>query len=122
MASTPGGNLIPSALAVLSDDELELGRLEHGQIERLFALDNPSDIVATMAIGFHSIGSVTDETTSNRELPPIVNNRDGIACSQRRELFGQIDEDRIDTEQQPADVLLNHGSESCFQVAFGTGR
>src|SRR5262245_13370863 len=64
------------------DDELELGRLNHRQIGRLLAFENPPDIVAALSISIRSVGSVAHETASRRELPPIENNRDRIACYQ----------------------------------------
>ena len=57
------------------DDEIELGRLKHRQIGRLFTLENSPDIDTSLTICVRGIGSVTHQTAAPRQMQFSRTNR-----------------------------------------------
>ena len=70
-ASSDGGMVEAERLGGLEvDDQLELGRLHHRQVGGLFALENPADVDAGLAISSGMIGSVAHQAAGIGEFAP----------------------------------------------------
>src|SRR5262245_40888749 len=61
------------------DKEVEFCRQRHRQLSSLFALHDPTDIVAGLPIGIGSAGAVADEAAGFRLLAIAENRREGLA-------------------------------------------
>src|SRR5260370_12827161 len=71
------------------DDQLELGRLHDGQIGRLGALENPTDVDAGLTISVGEVGRVAHEAPSTpnsrpKDIPGILLRATNATNSTRR--------------------------------------
>jgi hypothetical protein len=107
-----GGTVRPSALAVLRfTTSSNFGRLLDGQIGRLGALKNPTDIDPNLAKHSGEARSVADQATGRGEFAPLIDRRNGMACRQRHDLLAPAEEKRIGTDNERAGLQLDEGGE-----------
>ena len=121
-ASSVGGTVRPSALAVLrliTNSNL-VGCMDR-QVGRLLALENAAGIDAGLAVRFGKAGSVAHQAAGHGELAPKVDRGHRVAGRQRDDLIAPAVEERIGANDERAGPLLDHGCEGRVDVAFGAG-
>src|SRR5262249_21470509 len=91
------------------DHQLELGRLQDRQVGGLFALENPPDVIASVAIGIRKIRSVAHQAADGGVLASRINSRDGKAGRQCNGLFASIPKENGRGEPHPRGMLLDEG-------------
>src|SRR5262245_39423724 len=69
------------------DDQFKLGRLRDWQVRWLFALENSTDVDASLPISVSSIRSVARKTANRNELASLINRRQSLSCRPPRKLF-----------------------------------
>src|SRR5215510_8376616 len=91
------------------DHQLELGRLQDRQVGGLFALENPPDVIASVAIGIRKIRSVAHQAADGGVLASRINSRDGMAGRQCNDLLPSIQKENVGVDHQRLGMLLNEG-------------
>ena len=73
------------------DDQLELGRLQNGQVSGFGALENSARIDARLTILIRKDGSVAHKAADHGEIAERVHRGYRVACRQRRDLIVPAD-------------------------------
>src|SRR5262249_12595457 len=98
------------------DDQLELRRLHHRQVGRLFAFENPPDVATAEAVGIGNARSVTDQPTSVGELAQIMDRWQRMACCQCDQLIGPTGEQLIAADDDGVYALLGQALEGSVNI------
>src|SRR5262249_25526362 len=100
---------------------LELGRLNDGEIGRLLSFENAASVNASLMVRIRNDGSVAHQPAGRSKLAPFVYRRNRMARSQRDEFCASGVEERIGSDDERADPLLNEGGEGCDELALSGG-
>src|SRR6516165_5963292 len=103
------------------DHQLELGRLQDRQVGRLFALEHPARVDASLPIGIEQVCPVTHKAAGLDVSSPWVNGGYRMTCCQKDEQGGEACEKRVGPNQQPTGSLLDKAGKSPFNLSFGAG-
>src|SRR5215469_13824340 len=103
------------------DHQLELGRLQDRQVGRLFALEHPARVDASLPIGIEQVCPVTHKAAGLDVSSPWVNGGYRMTCCQKDEQGGEACEKRVGPNQQPTGSLLDKAGKSPFNLTFGAG-
>ena len=79
------------------DNQLELGELHDRQIGRLLAFEDAPRIDALLAIAFHEVCAVADQSAGLRKLAPFVDRRNIVTRSQGYDQTAPAGEKRVGT-------------------------
>src|SRR5215475_6413132 len=109
----------PGSLEI--DDQLVLGRLLNGQVGRLFALENTSDVDRGLANRFRNVVSVAHKAAVLDEIPGWVIRGDRMARRERDDMIAPVDEKPTDIDQERATTPLGGGRESRIDFFDGAG-
>src|SRR5215831_9922861 len=101
------------------DDQLELSRLQDGEIGRLFALENPSGVDTGLPIGIDQTRSVTHQAAGVDVRSPGIDRRYCMTRRQNRKQSGLAGKERVGANKQRIGSLLDKRGKCCFEFAFG---
>ena len=104
------------------NDQLELRRLQHGQVGGLLALENPASVDADLTVRIREAGSVAHQAAGLGVLAQLINRRNFVACSKSRQSIAGEKEMRTTSDDQCACSLPNSGRECRFEVPFTPNR
>src|SRR5262249_15558088 len=115
-----GGHIEPEQLRHLQiDHQLELCRLHNGQIRRLCAFKNTSDVNANLSVCVRQAGSVANQAAAGDEFAREVNRGNCMACRKYDELICSGEEEWIARDEKRVDLLLGDGGERRVDFVAG---
>src|SRR3954464_13751851 len=115
-----GWNLDAQRLGGLEiDNQLDLRGLHDRQVGWLFALENPPDIDASLAISIRETTSVAHQAAGRCEFAGLVDSWHGVVQGQCGESIALAIEKRISAYHERARPQLVQGCEDFAQVRFG---
>src|SRR5262249_4839583 len=103
------------------DDQLELSRLQYGQVRRLLPFENPPHIDAGLTIGIGEACRVADQAAGRDIVTEVVDGRNGMArrqCNQRLTFAG---EQWAADDHERARAGLDDACEGSIEFAFTPG-
>src|SRR5262245_37826458 len=101
------------------DHQLELGRLQHRQVSRLFTLKNAASVDAGLAKTVRKVRLVADQSAELDTLAVRVNRWHPMAGCQRHDLTQSAKEQRVGSDCECLGLLMDEGLKSRVNVAFG---
>ena len=101
------------------DDQLEVGRLIDGQIGGLGAVEDLSEVNASLVPGGRAACTVADQAAGFGEFARIVDHRNGMACRECRKLLAPAE--RHAGNEERAGMMLHERCEGGLDLAFGPG-
>src|SRR5262245_7176308 len=82
------------------DDQLDLRRLLHRQVGRLFALENAADIDAGAKVRVSDAAAITHQAAGRGEFGILIDGRNPVAERQCGELFGSAGEETVGADHE----------------------
>jgi hypothetical protein len=98
------------------DDEMELGRLLHGQIRRLRTLENPAAVDADLAECVGPVRSVAHQPASCGKGAVDVDRRQTVLQRQRRNLGAAVEEQSVGSNHESARSHFARRWQGLFQA------
>jgi len=122
IASSLAETLRPKCLGRFEvDHQFELRRLLDGQIGRLCPIENSPGVDAELPKGVNIVSTITDEAPRRCVRTPVIDRGDRMACRQRDELIGPVNEKCVVGNDQGAVLVLGECSEGGINITFRAG-
>src|SRR5260221_4040585 len=103
------------------DRQIELSWLDDWQRGRLLALENPSDVDAYLTPGVTPAGTITNQSSSDRELSQLGDRRDRVADRQCGKLLALGIEKYVLDDNQRACFQFVQLCKNRIEIALGAG-
>src|SRR5262249_44015904 len=100
------------------DDQFEIGWPQHWQVRKLFALQNSTDITATLAMPLRYAGTVAHQPARKGRLTHLIASGHTVACREANEPIALIVEQNITINEESPDLPLYQRRESCLKFSF----
>src|SRR5215467_1195741 len=112
---------IENLCGLVVDDQLELGRLHHGQVRRLRALEDAPGVNAKLSIGISQVGSVADQAAGFDKLTPRIYCWEPVDRRQESQLDTPVSKEGRTCYKEGIGSLADKTCEGCIDVAAATG-
>src|SRR4029079_6906854 len=109
----------PSGLEV--NDKFEFCWLQDGQIGRLLASQDATDIDADLTVAVCNARTVAHQTTGDDMVTELENSRHFEARRQFSQSIALAAEERIGADDEPIDAFVSNGCENFVEFALGAG-
>src|SRR5262249_38721342 len=103
------------------DEQVEFCGLHNRQVDGLFALEDFTNVSASLPVGLPKVRAIARESAGFSVLVQIVDRGNRVARRQCNELIPPGQEKRIGVDKKRAGAPLNEQLESCIDVILCSG-